>query len=135
MAFGLEVGSNTTGVGTESGAAFVRTSLDGFASTTGTSVGLSNVVVPSSHTNWPTTITAQSISFGASLSNLSAPITFRIYLTDTLNRTTTSMRLTNLQITGAAAIPESSTSALAASGMIGLFTVAFRRRRTARSSE
>lgn len=134
MTFGLGVSSNVSGVPNESATAFVRTSLDSFASTIGTSVGLSNVAVPSSHANWPTTIVGQSISFGASLVNVSVPVTFRIYLTDTLTNTNTSLRLTNLEITGSA-IPEPSTSALAASGMIGLFTVAFRRRRTARASE
>lgn len=131
MTFGLGVSSNTAGIANESATAFVRTSLDSFSSTIGTSVGLSNAVVPSSHTNWPSTIVGQSISFGASLVNVSVPVTFRIYLTDTLNSTTTSLRLTNLQVTGSA-IPEPSTSALAASGMIGVFTVVFRRRRNAR---
>lgn len=130
ITFGLGVSADRTGIPNESGTAFVRTSLDGFASTIGTSVGLSNVAVPL-HASWPSTIAAQSISFGASLANVSVPVTFRIYLTDTLNSTNTSMRLTNLQITGSA-IPEPSTSALAASGMIGMFTVVFRRRRNAR---
>ena len=135
MTFGLGTSANTAVVASETANAFLRSSLDNFTSTIGTSAGISNVTVPNPASLWPTTIVSQSISFGASFSHVTQPVTFRLYLTDTLNNNQVALRLTNLQITGAAAIPESSTSALAASGMIGLFTVAFRRRRTSRSSE
>lgn len=105
-----------------SASAFVRSSLDGYTTTIGTTVGFTDVTAPTNAT-WGTSRVAQEVNLGSSFQNLTSAVTFRIYLIDNISNTQTSLRFSNIQV-----VPEPSTFALLGLGLGGVLVTARRRR-------